>query len=293
MARRAANLRIGAWLFVGPASLYLLVFAVLPLAAAFWMSLHHWPLLRHEHEFIGLKNYARLLSEPFFRQALWNTLLYVALSVPMSVTTSLLVAALVARPLRGVALFRALFYLPSISSQVALSMVWIWILLPEVGLLNGAARAVGLSEVDYLNTPGWALFSLAMMSVWVGLGPRMVIFLAGLQSIPGTVYEAAAIDGCSAWRRFWSVTLPLLAPTTLFVVITTTIAAFQVITPVYVMTKGGPRRTTDVLLYHIYQEAWQRFEAGSAAAMTYVLFAMMLIVGACQYRLLAHRDAHD
>ena len=132
--------------------------------------------------------------------------------------------------------------------------------------------------------------ALVVMTMWIGLGPRMIIFLAGIQSIPQTLYEAAAIDGCSAWRRFRHVTLPMLAPTMLFVVVTTTIASFQLFTPVYVMTRGGPSErgagATDVVLYHIYQEAWQKFEVGMASAMSYVLFAMILIVALVQFRVM-------
>jgi len=120
------------------------------------------------------------------------------------------------------------------------------------------------------------------MSLWIGLGPRMIIFLAGLHAIPQTLYEAASLDGCNAWQRFWYVTLPQLAPTMLFVIVTTTIASFQLFTPVYMITRGGPRRTTDVVLYHIYKEAWQKFEIGMASAQSYVVFAMILIAAAVQ-----------
>jgi len=275
------------YLFVAPASVYLAVFAILPMLLAAWMSLHHWPLLKPERTFVGLENFTRLAADPFFRNAVWNTLYYVTLAVPLGVVTSLAVALLVNEPLRGVGLFRTLFYVPAVSSQVALSMVFIWVLLPEVGLINSALRLLGFSgQTDFLSTPGWAMLSLVLMSLWIGLGPRMVIFLAGLQGIPADLYEAAALDGASPWQRLRHVTLPCLAPTTLFVVVTTTIASFQLFTPVYVLTRGGPRRTTDVLLYHIYQEAWLKYEVGAASAMTYVLFLMILLVALVQFRVM-------
>lgn len=253
--------------------------------------------------FVGLANYKVLAEDPFFRNAVYNTLLYAALSVPLGVVTSLAVALLVSRPLRGVGLFRTLFYIPGVCSQVAISMVWIWILLPEVGLINyclghlnevlaafdAGLRAVGLSglgrlstSTNFLNDTPWALLALVAMSAWIGLGPRMIIFVAGLHSIPKALYEAAILDGCTAWQRFRYVTLPQLAPTTLFVTVTTTIAACQLFTPVYMMTKGGPRRTTDVVLYHVYREAWQKFELGMASAQSYVLFAMIMLIAMVQ-----------
>lgn len=272
------------YIFVAPATLYLAVFAILPMFVAGWISLHRWHLLKPDRPFVGLDNFDRLLRDPFFRNALWNTLVYVAFSVPIGVAAALAIAVLVAQPLRALGLFRTLFYLPAVCSQVALSMVWIWILLPEVGLINFALRSLGFSgATDFLAEPGWAMAALVAMGAWIGLGPRMIIFVTGIQAIPTSLYEAAALDGCTAWQRFRFVTLPMLAHTTLFVVITTTIASFQLFTPVYVMTHGGPRRTTDVVLYHIYREAWQKFDIGTASAMSYVLFAMILIVAAAQF----------
>jgi multiple sugar transport system permease protein len=278
------------YVFVAPATIYLAVFALVPMGLAAWMSLHRWHLLKDERPFIGAANYVTLAHDPFFRNAVGNTLLYAACAVPLGVVTSLAVALLVARQLRGVGVFRTLFYIPAVSSQVALSMVWIWILLPgEQGLINFCLDRLngwlGTSipiDTNFLGRPGWAMAALVAMSLWVGLGPRMVIFLAGLQAIPEPLYEAAALDGCNARQRFWYITLPQLAPTTLFVIVTTTIAAFQLFTPVYMMTKGGPRRTTDVVLYHIFTEAWQKFEVGMASAESYVLFALILLAAACQ-----------
>ena len=285
--RRSHSNNWRGYVFVAPATAYLAVFALVPMLLAAYMSLFRWHLLHEDHEFVGLGNFAKMLADPFFRNAIWNTLVYVAFSVPLGVITSLAIASLVAQRLRGVGVFRTLFYIPAVSSQVAISMVVIWILLPEVGLINAAIKWLGFSgSTNFLAEPGWAMAALVAMSLWIGLGPRMIIFMAGIQNIPAVLYEAAAIDGATGWKRFRHVTLPLLAPTTLFVVVTTTIAAFQLFTPVYVMTHGGPRRTTDVVLYHIYQEAWQKFEVGMASAMSYVLFAMILIVALVQFRIM-------
>ena len=271
------------YLFIAPATLYLAIFALIPMLVAGYMSLHRWHLLKDDKPFVGLGNYAALAASPLFRNAIYNTFVYALVGVPLGVMTSLAVALLVSKPLRAVGLFRALYYVPAVCSQVAISMVWIWILLPEVGLINYGLGLLGLdATTDFLNQPGWAMFSLILMSLWIGLGPRMIIFVAGLQNIPEVLYEAADLDGCNRWQRFRYVTLPQLAPTMLFVTVTTTIASFQLFTPVYMMTRGGPRRTTDVVLYHIYQEAWQKFEVGMAAAQSYVLFAMILMVAVVQ-----------
>lgn len=273
--------------FVGPALAYLAIFAFVPLLLAAWMSLHDWRLLKPERTFVGLTNYARIAADPFFRNALLNTLVYVVVSVPLGIATALAVALLVAQRLPGMGFFRTLFYIPAVSSQVAIAMVWIWILLPEVGLLNAVLGALGLpNQTNFLAQPATAMLSIVALSVWIGLGPRMIVFVAGLQGIPTEVYEAAAIDGCVGAGRFWRITLPLLRPTMVFVLVTTTIAAFQLFTPVYVMTRGGPRRSTDVLLYHIYQEAWLKFDAGTASAMTFVLLALIVAVALVQFRVL-------
>jgi multiple sugar transport system permease protein len=186
-----------------------------------------------------------------------------------------------------VGVFRTIFYVPAVCSQVALSMVWTWVLMPQNGLINSIARALGLpDDTNFLDIAGWAMASLVALFMWLGLGPRMIIFVAGLQSIPASFYEAAELDGAGAWQRLRHITLPNLTPTTLFVVVTTTIAAFQIFTPVYMLTRGGPRRSTDVVLYHIYTEAWLKFEVGTASAMSYVLFGMILVAALVQFRVM-------
>ncbi len=275
------------YLFVAPATLYLLAFTLVPMVVAAVLSLHHWHLLRPEHPFVGLGNYAEALKDPFFRGALLNTFLFAAMSVPLGMAFSLAVAVLVNQKLRGVAIFRTLFYIPAVSSGVAISMIWIWVFMPQDGLINSLVRLLGgRGDVDFLNDTRFALPALVMMSMWIGLGPRMVIFLAGLQSIPDSLYESAQIDGAGAWQRFRHITLPMLAPTTFFVLVTLTISAFQLFTQVYVMTRGGPRRSTDVVVYHIYKEAWHRLHIGMASAQSYILFGVLLVISLMQFRLM-------
>lgn len=275
-----------AWLFVGPATVYLLAFSLLPMIVALGLSFFRWPLARAGGaEYVGWANYAALISDPFFLNAIGNTLRFTAMAVPGGMVLALAAALLLNLPLRGVAIFRTVLFLPSVSSLVALSMVWIWVYLPEQGLINSILRSLGFDgSTDFLKSTRWALPALVLMNMWTGLGPRMVLFLAGLQGIPSSLYEAAELDGCNAWQRFRHITWPMLLPTTFFVLITSTIACFKFFTEVYIMTQGGPRRATDVVAYHIFRQAWTKFELGMASAQTYVLFLLILAAVVLQFR---------
>jgi len=202
------------------------------------------------------------------------------------------IAILVHQKLRGVQLFRTLYYLPAVSSAVAISMLWTFIYLPENGLLAWGFKLLhlpALAEIDWLQDAFWAMPALVFMSVWTGLGPRMVLFLAGLAGIPTGLYEAAEVDGAGRWALFRHITLPLLLPTTSFILVTSSISAFQVFTPVYMMTKGGPLRHTDVVGYHIYNQAWRQFHMGLASAQSYVLFMIILVVTLIQFQVVNRR----
>jgi multiple sugar transport system permease protein len=297
--RREKDQKVG-WLFLGPAFLHLLIFALIPMGYALYLSLFKWQLIKEHREFVALKNYALTFSEEPFWNAMCNSFRYALYSVPAGMAVALAVAILVNQKLRGVTLFRTLFYVPAISSGVAVAMVWIWVYLPETGMLNtmllslfgpegSLTRLLGtepLTSIDFLNEKEWAMLALAFMSIWVGLGPRMVLFLAGLINIPATLYEAASLDGASGWRQFWNVTLPMLVPTTFFVLVTSTITAMQVFTPVYMMTRGGPEYSTDVVGFHIYTEAWVNFNTGIAAAKSFVLLAVIVLISIFQFRLM-------
>ncbi|MBS1704874.1 MAG: sugar ABC transporter permease [Armatimonadetes bacterium] len=279
-----------AWLFVAPATLHLLVFALIPIFASLYLSFFKWHILKPARPFVGIHNYSSTLVEPKFWNAMWNSTRYAIVSVPLGIIVALLVAVLVNQKLKGITVFRTIFYTPSITSGVATAMLWIYIYLPEHGLINSMLSALGKNnKTDFLNDPAWAMWALVFMSVWTGLGPRMVLFLAGIVGIPQTLYEAAELDGASMLRQFWSVTLPMLAPTTLFVLLTSTISAFQVFTPVYMMTKGGPLDTTDVIGYHIYWEAWSKFNVGMASAQTFLLLIVIAAIAAFQYRIMKNQ----
>ncbi len=273
--------------FAGPAVAHLIIFALFPIVYALYLSLFRGNIIRDEQRFVGFGNYSLSFAEDSFWNALWNSARYALFSVPLGMAVALAVAILVNQKLRGVTLFRTIFYIPAISSGVAIAMLWIYVYLPETGMINSALNAVGITnKTDFLNNSSWAMPALVFMSAFTGLGPRMVLFIAGLVGIPTSLYEAAELDGSSKWRSFLSVTVPMLAPTTLFVAITSTISAFQVFTPVYMMTKGGPDGATDVVGYHIYTEAWVNFHTGIAAAKSFVLLAAIALVSYFQLRVM-------
>lgn len=277
-----------AWLFLGPSLLHLLLFSVGPILFALWLSFHEWSLVEPARPFVGLDNYARLLEDGAFWRSVLNTAIYV-LFVPVAMVVALGLALLVDRRFRGVRFLRTVFFLPYITSFVAISLTWRWMYEPELGLLNALLRRVGLGEVPWLTSPATALPSLMLMSVWMYAGYMMVIFLAGLQSIPQSLYESAKIDGAGPWHRFRRITLPLLRPTTLFVLVTMVIFMFQVFTAVYVMTEGGPLNATDVIVYHIYRNAWEYLRMGYASAMSWVLFAIVFLITLVQLKWLGGR----
>lgn len=284
-ARRLTTHNVGL-LFVLPAVVHLFVFAVLPIAYAFWVSLFDWKILRGTMPFVGLSKYSEVVRDASFWNALWNSARFAALSVPAGMVVALLVATLVSKELRGSGVFRTLFYIPAVSSVVAVSMLWIYVFLPTTGLINMTTAVFGAKSIDFLNDPWWAMGSLAFMSVWTGLGPRMIIYVAGLMSIPPSLFEAADLDGANSVAKFCHVTWPLLAPTNLFVLVTGTIAAFQLFTPVYMMTKGGPLDSTDVVGYHIYQEAWHKFHVSTAAAQSFLLLIVIAVLAWIQFRMM-------
>lgn len=280
-----------AWGFLAPGGLHLAVFTLGPLAFALWLSLHEWSLVDPARPFVGLANYAGLLRDGGFWNAIGNTALF-TLHVPVAMAVALGFALLVHRRAgagRAVRAVRAILFLPTITSLVAIAVVWQWMLNDQYGLLNWMLERVGLDPVPWLTSPRTALPALMLMSVWLVVGYQMVLFQAGLAAIPEELYEAARIDGAGPWRRFLHVTLPGLRHTLFFVLVTSVIGSFQVFGAVYVMTEGGPLGATDVAVYHIYQEAWEFLRFGNAAAMSWVLFALIFAVTWLHFRLLERR----
>jgi multiple sugar transport system permease protein len=287
------------YVFIAPALTHLILFALAPILYALYLSFFKWDILKDSKPYVGFGNYATAISDASFWNAMWNSARYAFVSVPLGMAIALAIALLVNQKLKGMAIFRTLFYIPAISSGVAIAMMWIYVYLPETGMINGMlagfnqlVKSVGLTGLavptgtDFLNNIGWAMWALVFMSVWTGLGPRMVLFLAGLVGIPPELYEAAAIDGATKWRCFWKITLPMLVTTTFFVLVTSTISAFQVFTPVYMMTRGGPVDSTDVVGYHIYTEAWRKFHVGLASSKSFILLAAIIVVAIIQYKMM-------
>jgi multiple sugar transport system permease protein len=253
--------------------------------ASFGLGFTSWDLIGAP-KWIGLKNFATMFDSPLFWKVLGNTVLYVVLFVPLSVALSLGLAMLVNRKLAGITLFRTFYFFPVVTSMVAVATVWSWLYNPEFGMINHLLRSIfGVEGPQWLLDSDWAMPAIAIMSIWKGIGYNMMIFLAGLQSVPNGLHEAAIIDGASSTRRFFSITLPMLSPTTFFVLVITLIGAFQIFEQTYMMTQGGPANSTLTLGYYIYQNAFQYFRMGYATAMAYLLFALTLVVTIMQFRL--------
>jgi multiple sugar transport system permease protein len=274
-----------AFAFLTPSLIHLIVFVFTPIAFAAYLSMHRWDIVVPDKPFIGLDNFKEMMHDTQFWNALKNTFLY-TLNVPLGMILSLTVALMMHKRIKGLGFLRTLYFLPSVTSFVAIALVWMWIYHPTFGAANFMLSMVGLPPLQWLNSEHTAMISLIIFSIWLGLGYQMVIFLAGLQGIPEDLYEAARIDGTTNWQRFWHITLPLLKPTTFFILVTTFISSFQVFTSVYVMTAGGPVQSTDVIVYHIYQGAWEQLRMGYAAAMSWVLFIIIMIATWIQFRLL-------
>jgi multiple sugar transport system permease protein len=272
------------YLFVAPLILGLLIFTYGPVLAAFVLSFTKGDYISTP-KFIGLGNYAALLEDKLFWQSMRNTLYYVAGVVPAGMVLSLLLALAMNQKLRGITIFRSIFFLPTISSSVAISLMWLWIYNPEFGVFNFLLRQVGVKGPLWLSSPEWAMPAVIIMAVWRGLGYNMLIYLAGLQGIPDVYYEAAAIDGAGAWDKFWNITLPLLSPTTFMLLILGLIGAFQVFEYTYVMTGGGPVYATLTMVLYVYTNAFRDFQMGYASALAYVLFFILLGLTIIQFRL--------
>jgi len=264
-------------LFLLPNLLGFLVFIFWPLIASFGLSFTSWDLLT-PIKWIGLENYKTLISDQVFWKVLWNTIYFTVGNVPVGIILSLFLAIALNQKIKGITIFRAVYFLPVISSTVAVAIVWQWLYNPEFGLMNYLLSLVGIDGPNWLSSTTWAMPAVIITSIWRGLGFNMLLFLAGLQGIPETYYEAAKIDGANWWVLFKNITIPLLSPTTFFVVVISIINSFQVFDQIYIMTAGGPARSTSVLVHYLYQNAFQYFKMGYASAIGYVLFFLVFTV---------------
>ena len=264
------------YLAIAPWLVGFILFAAGPMLISLWTSFTDWDLLT-DPQWVGLENYRSLATDPTFIQSIKVTLAYTAAYVPLDLVGGLLLALLVRPRLRGIGIYRTIFYLPTVFSGVAFVVVWLWMLNPNGGLINLVLRWFGIEGPRWLLDPKYALWSLVMMSFW-GWGRSMALYLGGMQSIPGELYEAAAMDGAGNFRQFFKITLPLLSPIIFFNLVLSIISTFQSFTSAFVATNGGPLDSTLFLVLYIYRQAFEYFHMGYAAALAWVLFAIILVL---------------
>lgn len=289
---RSLTSKPGFWgfLFVLPWLIGFVVFTAGPMLTSFWISLNLYDL--HSMEFVGTENYRRLLfQDEIFWKSVRVTLTYAVVSVPLGICLSLALAVLLNQNVRGQRLFRTFFYMPSLVPSVASALLWGWVFNADSGVLNQGLSVFGLPAIKWLQDQNWTLFAFILMSLWGSGGPRMVIFLAGLQGIPDSYMEAALLDGATAWQRFRRVTLPLLSPVMFFNLVMGVIGSFQVFTSAYVMTSGGPNNATMFYALYLFRNGFEYFKMGKASALAWLLFAFLLLVTGVQF-LVAKRWVH-
>lgn len=286
-----------AYLFLLPAMIILLVFAFFPVIFSIVTSFMRWNL-PYQPSWTGLQNYQYLFQNPVgwpaFRRAFTNTLYFTIGSVPLNMAISLFIALFLNQRLRGVGLFRTAYFLPTITSTVAVSVVWMWLYHPaNYGLFNTVLLRLGLPVQRWLRDPVLAMPALIAMGIWHGMGYNIIIFLAGLQGIPTHLYEAATIDGAGTWAQFRKITWPLLSPTTFYVLVIGVINAMQAFSQMHVMTQGGPLGRTTTIVYQLYQLAFENFNMGRASAVACILFVLLLGLTLIQFRVMGTRVHYE
>jgi sn-glycerol 3-phosphate transport system permease protein len=266
------------YLLILPTLVGILAFTIWPAFAGLWASLFLQNQAHQQPQFAGLENYVRLATNPLFWQVIGNTLLYTLVTVPVSMTLALLMAILLNRKLRGIGWLRSAFFYPTIMPTVSVATIWLFMYSPQVGLINSVLERLGIASPNWLGSDNLALLSLMILGIWKQSGYLMIFYLAGLQSVPRDVYEAADLDGAGPWQTLRRITWPLLSGTTLFVATIAIAGAFQTVDQIYIMTDGGPDNASNLLLFHTYVTAFRFGDLGLAQALTVVLVAMLLLV---------------
>jgi multiple sugar transport system permease protein len=274
LSQRAAE-EVIAYLFISPWIVGFLVFTAGAMAYSFYLSLNDTDLLSISN-FVGLRNYQQAFQAPLFAKALRATFLYTTLVVPLGTLVALAIAMMLNQNVRPMGFWRTVYYLPAVVSGVAVALLWGWVLNPDYGLVNLGLKLLGIRGPRWFASEEWAVPGVVLISLW-GAGTNMLLYLAGLQSIPTELQEAARIDGAGPWRVFRHVTLPLLTPTVFFNVITNVIASFQVFTTAYILTQGGPNNATLFMVLYIYRQSFQLFHFGYASAVAWLLFLIILV----------------
>lgn len=269
--------------FLLPSAVPLLLFVLGPMIAAAWVSLHQWNLLA-PMKWVGLDNYTKLLSDPITGDVFLHTVYYIVGYLPLVYFGGLALALALNTALKGRSLLRGVYFLPVVTSWIVVALVWRWLLSPSSGIVNTVLGFVGIDGPGWWTDPHWAMPSIILASAWKDLGFVMVILLAGLQAIPGELYDASEVDGAGWWRRLFSVTLPLLSPSTFFVLVISLINGFQVFDQVYAMTSGGPNGASEVVVQQIYDLTFRYGKAGDASALSWMLFIVILAITIIQIR---------
>jgi multiple sugar transport system permease protein len=276
---------VQAWLFMSPATLLLLAFLVIPFALAIWLSLTNQRLIpnpRVPTQFIGVDQYSRMVTDDTFHRALLNNFIFALVVVPLQTSFALLLAVLVNQKIRFTNVFRTFYFAPVVVPMVVVSVIWTFLYNPGQGTINYFLGLVGLGPYDWLGSTHLAFPAIMLLSIWQGVGFQMVIYLAGLQEIPDSLYEASAIDGATKLQEFFYITVPMLRNTHIFVITTTTILAFRLFTQVWVMTAGGPQNATMTTIVHVVLQGFRQLNVGYASALTVVFFVIVLFVSLLQ-----------
>jgi multiple sugar transport system permease protein len=281
-----------AYVFLAPGMIIFSVFTVAALIFAFYLTFHEWDAINPYKPFVGLQNYRDMIHDKDYRQSIVNTVYYTGVSVPLSMMVGLSIALLLNQPIRFRGTLRTLYYLPVVTPLVAASILWKWLYNGDYGLFNYYLLKTHLIDQPllWLSSENLAMPSVILMTVWMSAGFSMVVYLAGLQSIPEELYEAARIDGAGPFRRLRYITLPMLRPTTLFLLVMGIIGSFQVFTQIFIMTNGGPVNKTTTMVFFIYQAAFKFYQFGYASTLAFGLFAMLLVFTLIQLRLYRRAD---
>ncbi|MDP6507550.1 MAG: sugar ABC transporter permease [Chloroflexota bacterium] len=293
--RSGVSTGVAGYLFITPSLIFIAIFVIGPIIGTLWYSLTSYDLMSSPR-YIGLANFERIIDDDRFSRSMTNSLLFAFGTVPTGVVTSLLLAALINRQIRGIYAFRALFYMPVVSSFVSVSLIWLWMYEPQMGLLNDALEALGLPRLKWMRSAQTAMLSIIIMSVWKNMGLNMVIYLAGLQGVPPHLYESSEIDGAGRISQFLRITVPLLAPTTFFVVIVYFIGALQMFVQVFIMTQGqantsewgGPLDSTLTVVVLVYQNAFEYLKMGYASAVSFMLLLVAGVITIINARVLRY-----
>lgn len=279
------------YLFVTPAAVLIIIFSYVAMFFSFYLSFREHDIIAETSVFVGLENYRRAFGDPIVRISFKNTVLYVVGIVPSIIAGSLLLAVLGNQVRKGRAVFRTIYFIPTITPGVVTAMLWVWVFEPT-GAMNRVLRMLGIHGPNWLFNRSTAMPAVIIMTLWGALGYYMIIFMAGLADIPQVFYEAAKVDGANRWHTFWHITIPLLRNSLIFVFVTLTIAAFQMFTQVFIMTRGGPANATQTVQLTVYRRAFQFLEMGYAASISWLLFALIFFFSIVQLRLFISRELY-